>query len=115
MIQIDIDPVGLGRNYPNTIGLMGDAKTTVGKINECLTIDNKFEKWSMRAQELVQQWKNEHEPLFNSDAVPILPERLCHELSKVLPSDAILVSETGHSGIRSSAMRNFCYLFQKRL
>ena len=32
------------------------------------------------------------------------PERLCHELTTSLPSDAILVSDTGHSGIWTGTM-----------
>ena len=32
------------------------------------------------------------------------PERLCKELTNLLPSDAILVSDTGHSGIWTGTM-----------
>jgi acetolactate synthase-1/2/3 large subunit len=35
----------------------------------------------------------------NSDAVPMHPERLCKELTDALPSDAILLADTGNSGI----------------
>ncbi len=37
----------------------------------------------------------------SSDAVPLRPERLCREIEALLPADAILVSDTGHSGIWS--------------
>src|SRR5262249_10538020 len=39
-----------------------------------------------------------------SDAVPIRPERLCRELSRHLPDDALVVSETGHAGMWTGAM-----------
>ena len=37
----------------------------------------------------------------------MLPERLCRELTNYLPSDAILVSDTGHSGIWTGTMIDF--------
>ena len=39
-----------------------------------------------------------------SDAVPIRPERLCRELGRHLPDDALVVSETGHAGMWTGAM-----------
>jgi acetolactate synthase-1/2/3 large subunit len=37
--------------------------------------------------------------LLASDAVPIRVERLCAEITRALPKDAILVADTGYSGI----------------
>ena len=104
VIQIDIDPSELGRNYPNTVGLMGDAKVTVRRLIECLNPEAKNEQWTQYAQELVKSWRDEQQPLRNSDAIPIRPERLCKELTEVLPSDAVLVADTGYSGIWTSTM-----------
>ena len=33
VVQIDIDPLELGRSYPNTLGLMGDPKATLAKLH----------------------------------------------------------------------------------
>jgi len=99
VIQIDIDPSELGRSYPNTVPLMGDAKATVHKLIESLPSKINKDEWSQRAQQVVKEWQDEFEPLFNSDAIPIRPERLCRELTNVLPSDAVLVADTGHAGI----------------
>ena len=60
--------------------------------------------WVGRVQELVQEWKAGVEHLVNSDILPMRPERLCRELSDYLPSDAILVSDTGHAGIWTGTM-----------
>jgi acetolactate synthase-1/2/3 large subunit len=99
VIQIDIDPLELGRNYPNTIGLMGDAKVTVGRLIEFVRPEAVKRQWAHRAQQLVKEWWNEQEPLCNSDTSPIRVERLCKELTDVLPPNAILVSDTGYAGI----------------
>jgi acetolactate synthase-1/2/3 large subunit len=55
-------------------------------------------------QSLVAAWREEIEPLRQSDAVPIRPERLCQELSAVLPGNAVLVADTGYSAIWTATM-----------
>ena len=57
-----------------------------------------------RVQELVGTWRAQVEPLVTSDQVPMRPERLCGELTRLLPSDGILVSDTGHAGIWTGTM-----------
>jgi acetolactate synthase-1/2/3 large subunit len=104
VIQIDIDPLELGRSYPNTVGLMGDAKVSVARIVDSLKPKGGNREWAQYAQKLVTEWKNELEPLRNSEAVPIRVERLCRDLTDVLPSDAILVSDTGYAGIWTGTM-----------
>ena len=39
-----------------------------------------------------------------SNDVPIRPERLCQELTDFLPSDAVLLADTGHAGIWTGSM-----------
>ena len=55
--------------------------------------------WTRRVQELVRNWQESVSEVVNSDIEPMRPERFCRELTDCLPSDAILVSDTGHSGI----------------
>lgn len=98
VIQIDIDPAELGRNFPATVPLVGDAKTTLRRIVEALEPAAAPPEWAAQTREWVQQWRAEFEPWLTSDAVPIRPERLCRELQEALPSDALLISDTGHAG-----------------
>lgn len=99
VIQIDIDPLELGRSYPNRVGLMADAKVAVRRLIECM--DRRYTKnpWAQRAQQWVQKWREEIEPFRNSNTIPILPERLCKEITEFLPLNAILVSDTGFAGL----------------
>lgn len=99
IIQVDIDPTQLGRNYPNTLGITGDARATVARLAEALDAVADRASWLERARQLRQAWWDEAAPLLRSDAVPIRPERLCGELATVLPSNAILLSDTGYSAI----------------
>jgi acetolactate synthase-1/2/3 large subunit len=61
-------------------------------------------EWVNRVQELVRAWKASVSDKVNSEILPMLPERLCRELTDYLPSDAILVSDTGHSGVWTGTM-----------
>ena len=104
VIQIDIDPSELGRSYPNEVSLHGDAKATLRRMIEALEPIGGRNEWVSRAQELVKDWREEVAPRVTSDAVPIIPERLCHELTQALPENAILVADTGHAGIWTGSM-----------
>ncbi|MEZ4677114.1 MAG: hypothetical protein R2932_23130 [Caldilineaceae bacterium] len=59
--------------------------------------------WVNRVQELVQAWKEGGRTVAFGGATHAA-RRLCKELSDQLPSNAILVSDTGHSGIWTSTM-----------
>ena len=104
VIQVDIDPSELGRSYPNLVGLLGDAKVTVRGIIESVNPKAKKDLWAQHAQELVKEWRQEMEPLRNSGDSPIRPERLCKEITEALPSDAVLVADTGFSGMWTGMM-----------
>jgi acetolactate synthase-1/2/3 large subunit len=104
VMQLDIAPGELGRNYPNSVSLLGDAKVTLRRLMESLTPMEPRTGWVRRAQQLVGEWRAEVAPLRNSDAVPMRPERLCREITEFLPANAIVVSDTGHSGIWSGTM-----------
>ena len=103
VIQIDIDASELGRSYPTRVAVQGDAKATVRRLLEALEPLGPRTEWVNRIQQLVQEWRDEVALDFNSDAQPIRPERLCQEFTQNLPSDAMLVSDTGHAGIWTGA------------
>lgn len=99
VIQLDIEPVELGRNYPNVVSLCGDARTVLRQMIDVASVSASRGAWTSRGQELVTAWRKEVRPLCHSDAVPIRPERLCTELTRALPTDSIVVSGTGHAGM----------------
>jgi acetolactate synthase-1/2/3 large subunit len=101
VIHLDIDPTELGRHYPNTVPLFADAKVGLQSVLDALgdADSERWASWRQRAGELVQRWRNQLAAEFTSEALPMRPERLCAELSEHLPDRAILVSDTGHSGM----------------
>lgn len=104
VVQIDVDPLELGRSYPDTLGLMGDPKATLRLIIDSLGTPARDQTFADAAARMVSDWRAERAPLLASDAKPIRPDRLCAELSAALPADAILVADTGYSGIWTSTL-----------
>ncbi|MBI4296527.1 MAG: thiamine pyrophosphate-binding protein [Chloroflexi bacterium] len=103
VVQIDVDPAELGRNYPAHVALLGDARVTLQRLSESLP-SRKRTEWTKQAGKLVAAWRAEMASSLTSDATPIRPERICKELTDFLPSDALLVSDTGHAAIWSGTL-----------
>lgn len=100
-IQIDIEPQALGRNYPLQAVVNGDAKVTLARMASLADRKTaaKRKAWVSETQGLVREWYAKYESLLVSEAVPIRPERICRELSRHVPDDAIVVVDTGHAGM----------------
>lgn len=109
VIHLDIDAREIGRNYDVKVGLLGDARTVLRQMLDATAIVPavKRDAWLARGQALVAEWKQSFAALYASDAVPMRPERLCKEISKALPENGIVVSDTGHSGIWTGALIEF--------
>jgi len=103
-VQIDIDPLELGRTYPNTVGLMGDPKATLAKLIAALGKLDRDTSFAHRAAGIVAAWREARAPLLAQNTLPIYPDRLCAEITRALPEDGILVADTGYSGIWTSTL-----------
>lgn len=100
-IQIDIEPESLGRNYPLQANVLGDAKAVLASMlaQADKASAKKRAAWVKEIATLRSDWAAKYKPLLESDAVPINPARICHELSLNVPDDAIVVVDTGHAGM----------------
>jgi len=105
-IQIDINPEALGLNYPLQAGVNGDAKVTLQRMLAAADKSSAGQRnaWVAQAQQFRSAWYAKYKSLLESDAVPIHPARICHELSKHVPDDAIVVVDTGHAGMWMGGM-----------
>jgi acetolactate synthase-1/2/3 large subunit len=105
-IQIDIDPEALGRNYPLQSAVLGDAKVVLARLLDHAdpATAQRRTAWIATAERLCREWRAKYRPLLESNAVPIRPERLCNELTRHLPHDAIVLADTGHAGMWMGGM-----------
>ncbi len=105
-VQVDIEPETIGRNYPLKAGVMGDARLCLAallKLSDRATAA-KRKAWLDDARRICGEWREKYRAALESDAVPIRPERICAELSRHLPDDAIVLSDTGHAGMWMGGM-----------
>jgi acetolactate synthase-1/2/3 large subunit len=100
-IQIDIEPESIGRNYPLQASVLGDAKAALTKMlaQADKTSAGKRAPWIKEIGSLRNEWAANYKAMLESDAVPIHPGRICGELTKHVPDDAIVVVDTGHAGM----------------
>jgi len=105
-IQIDIEPEALGRNYPLVASVLGDAKSVLvrmlGQIDKSSAAKRAL--WIKEIADLRGEWYAKYKPMLETDAVPIHPARICGELTKQVPDDAIVVVDTGHAGMWMGGM-----------
>ena len=106
VIQIDIEPENLGRNYNLEVAIHGDAKVILERMTTLSDSKNFPERteWLSLITKLRSDWYYKYQPLMESDAKPIRPERLCREISNAAPKNAVFVVDTGHAGMWMGGM-----------
>jgi acetolactate synthase-1/2/3 large subunit len=105
-IQIDIEPESLGRNYPLQASVLGDAKAVLSAMIKQAdkASAKKREPWVKEISALRAEWYAKYKADLESDAAPIHPARLCHELTQHVPDDGIVLVDTGHAGMWMGGM-----------
>ena len=104
IVQIDADPLEIGRSYPNTTGLVGDPQATVARLGEIIGRPSRDSGFADEAARIVADWRASMQPLVEKNTTPIAVERLCAEITRALPADGVLVADTGYSGIWTGTM-----------
>jgi acetolactate synthase I/II/III large subunit len=102
VIQIDVDPAEIGRNYPVVAPILADAGHALRSLLEAVkrrTPRREYEASAAYGE--LQAWRSEwldkvtHQTA--RDAQPMTMSRALAEIRKALPRDAIVVTSSGHS------------------
>ncbi|MDH4099302.1 MAG: thiamine pyrophosphate-binding protein [Nitrospirota bacterium] len=99
IIQVDIDPTQFGKNYPCTLGLMGDAGVVLRKLaEEIVRLSGQTRRGGITPVQTGCAAPRYHEPeKMGSDEIPLKPQRLMHDLRESLPEDAIFFVDAGNN------------------
>jgi acetolactate synthase-1/2/3 large subunit len=92
--QIDIDPVELGRDQPVDAIACADAVATLASLD--LSPSNR-ESWRARIAEIKAGWLRDRAALWSSAAVPIDPQRVMGELSRVITAEDVVIADASLS------------------
>jgi len=100
LLQVDIDPAELGRNYPPTLGIIADAKVFAAQLLAALSkragiTREAYAGWRGEVAAWVAEWEAFVRPNFSAVTTPIRPEYVVGALSDVLPDDVILSLDSG--------------------
>ena len=97
IIQIEIDPQEIGRNYPVAVGIEGDAKAVMGEllgqVQKAEPRSN--QEWVGEINDWFARRKERLEDEGRLSSLPIKPQRVYAELRRVIPRDAIVALDAG--------------------
>jgi acetolactate synthase-1/2/3 large subunit len=99
LMQVDIDPSEIGRNFPVEIGAVADLKEALGVIDR---VAREMAPDGVRRPELVRDIARAREEFVSStteharsDAYPMRPERILADVRATLPRDALITTDVG--------------------
>ncbi|MED3728842.1 thiamine pyrophosphate-binding protein [Priestia filamentosa] len=99
LIQIDIDPTEIGRNYPVEMGVVADLKQALTVLNRVAKelipqgITNK--ELEKEISEYRKAFKENNMKFIQDDVFPMQPQRILEEVRQVLPRDAYITTDVG--------------------
>jgi acetolactate synthase-1/2/3 large subunit len=101
IIQLDIEPESIGRNYYVASRLVCDAKKGIQdflNILKEMMQKPRSRKYLGTMSNLKKEWRSEVSSVMDSDAVPVKPHRIIKEIRQILDKQDILVADTGQMG-----------------
>jgi acetolactate synthase-1/2/3 large subunit len=99
LIHIDIDPHEIGKNYPVSVGIVGDAKACLQQILQELSdysIDYKRTDYFKEMQEEKKKWFEFLDSYRDDSKVPVMITTVLREIRKFLDRDAVIVTSSGN-------------------
>jgi acetolactate synthase I/II/III large subunit len=99
LIQVDIDPAEIGRNYPVEIGVVADAGAALSGIAEAVRKQAPDGRTRPGLRQRIAETRSQAfgriAAFADDDQMPLRPERILADLRAVLPDDAVLVTDVG--------------------
>ena len=99
LIQIDIDPHEIGKNYPVTLGIVGDAKACLNQILEELGDYSRNYKNTDYFKEILEEkikWFKFLDENRDDSKIPVMISTVLREVRKFFDRDAVVVTSSGN-------------------
>jgi acetolactate synthase I/II/III large subunit len=99
IVQVDIDALEIGRNYPVAVGIIGDAKAVGQQLLRALR--NQFPEgrpnptWRGEVEALAARRQARLRAERELSGEPMMPQRVYPELEKALPRDCMVTIDAG--------------------
>ncbi|MHC3437211.1 thiamine pyrophosphate-binding protein [Natrialbaceae archaeon A-gly3] len=92
IVHADIDTRNAGWVYPADVGLIGDAKESLGALAEAGAAEN---DWALERAREAREWF--HTAECEDDGAPIKPQRAVKEIEAVVDEDTIVTADSGNN------------------
>ncbi len=99
IVQVDLDPLEIGRNYPVAVGLVGDAKAVAQQmlrsLRQAFPEGRPNPPWRGEIEALATRRQARLRAELELTGEPMMPQRVYPELLKVLPPDCMITIDAG--------------------
>jgi len=104
LIQIDSDPLEIGKNYPVVLGVVCDEAVFLHELlievkRRSTSSQVEGKNWREKTNEAKTAMKNRLRPLMDSNTIPIHPLRIIKEIQGCLGRNAIVTTDPGNNQI----------------
>ena len=112
MIQVDIDPMMIAKNYPVEVGLWGNCSELIPALTNAVS-EKKNDKYFTEIKRLKKEWVDLLKKEADSTKKPIRPQYIIKVLNEKLSEDAVISLDVGENGWWFG--RNFCMKKNQKL
>ena len=106
IVQVDVDPIAIGRHFPVALGIVGDAGTVAGALADLMdAIPADRAPWKARNEKFTrerQQLWQQREQSGSRASKPLHPDVIYAELRKAAPRDALFTIDAGTTCLQST-------------
>ncbi|MEM2927016.1 MAG: thiamine pyrophosphate-binding protein [Candidatus Bathyarchaeia archaeon] len=108
LIHVNVDASELGKCYPTELGIVGDAKETLRGILEALRSLShprslEGSPWVQALLRRKELWYEKNRAAIGSEATPLKPQRICHELRRFFGRSTIFTMDAGNNKMWASS------------
>jgi acetolactate synthase-1/2/3 large subunit len=98
LIQIDIEPQEIGKNYPVEVGILSDAKPALTDLIGAVgSRSADREDYLGELDSLREEWRSSESDRLESEQVPFTSQRPLRDLRRVMAHDGIVVAGSGNT------------------
>ena len=98
LVQIDIDPAEIGKNYPVEVGILADAKPALSDLAAALAGSGADrEDHLARLDSLKAEWAAQESKRADSEQTPFTSQRPLRDLRRAMDRDGIVVAGSGNT------------------
>lgn len=93
-VQIDLDPMMIGRKFPVRVGIVGDAAMVLPALREKVA-DKRKDAYLDQLARIKKRWEQKKQQEIASDAPPVRGPQVMHALQEMVNHDAIIANDVG--------------------